>query len=240
MRSDNSIDCVCVIHGDLYPWVYVEKLYSMITRNLSATVRFHVFTEPQRPVPSHMIKHCLVDWPGVAGRRKGWWYKMQMFDSSQLPGQVLYLDLDTVIVDSLDWIMSLDAEYFWAIKDFKHIWRSNWQGINSSVMYWNNSKFSNIWQDFQRIGIAGAVKRYTGDQDFISEVLPAHQRKFFDDSLIRSWRWQIKDGGLDPKTRKYHNPGTGSVINPGAAILVFHGQPKPHEIQEDLILQNWN
>jgi hypothetical protein len=67
----NTIDCACVIHGNLYPWEYVERLYHMIQTNLACPVRFHVFTEHDRPVPATMIKHILQDWPGIAGRKEG-------------------------------------------------------------------------------------------------------------------------------------------------------------------------
>ncbi|SVD00189.1 uncharacterized protein METZ01_LOCUS353043, partial [marine metagenome] len=33
---------------------------------------------------------------------KGWWYKSNLFDKHEWNGQVLYLDLDTVVMGSLD------------------------------------------------------------------------------------------------------------------------------------------
>ena len=64
------IDCACVIHGDVYQWHYVDTLYSMLTRNLSRPIRMHVYTEHDRPVPPHMIKHVLTEWPGIQGAKK--------------------------------------------------------------------------------------------------------------------------------------------------------------------------
>ena len=71
------IDCACVIYGDTYSWTYVERLYSMLNRHLSADIRLHVYTEAERPVPDPMIKHVLTSW-GDLGHRRNWWYKMQL------------------------------------------------------------------------------------------------------------------------------------------------------------------
>ena len=128
---NTPVDCACVIHGDAYSWQYVDTLYSMLTRNLSRPIRMHVYTEHDRVVPPHMIKHVLTEWPGIRGSKKSWWYKMQLFNSEHHEGQLLYLDLDTVIVNNLDWITQLGSAYFWAIHDFKTLWRPTFQGINS-------------------------------------------------------------------------------------------------------------
>jgi hypothetical protein len=56
-RIDSITDCACVIHGTGYDWQYVEKLYNMLSTTFAQGIRFHVYTEAHRPVPSHMIKH---------------------------------------------------------------------------------------------------------------------------------------------------------------------------------------
>jgi len=234
-----SLDCACVIHGDLYPWIYVERLHAMIVRNSPVPVNFHVFTEGSRAVPDHMIKHTLIEWPGVHGRKKAWWYKMQLF-APHIPGQILYFDLDTVITASLDWILPLNTDYFWSIRDFKSLWKPQWQGMNSSVMYWDNQKFRDIWKKFNHEGVSSAMTRYHGDQDFLTDAVQSDQRRFFDEDLVKSWRWQIKDGGMNPKTRQYHRPSAGSIMSPNAKILIFHGSPKPHEVSDPVIQHFWN
>ena len=46
------IDCACLIHHTLYDWSYVDKLYNSLCRNLTPTVRLHVYTESNRFVPN--------------------------------------------------------------------------------------------------------------------------------------------------------------------------------------------
>jgi hypothetical protein len=235
----DTVNCACVIHGDMYSWDYVENLLAMLQQNSSKSVNLHVFTEPARVVPSHMIKHELQDWPGIAGAKKSWWYKMQMFDPAHNIGQMLYLDLDTVITGSIDWIWDLSPEYFWTIRDFKYLWRPDWQGLNSSVMYWDTAKFFWIWKQFKEKNINFLIKQHHGDQDYLNTLFDDTVLRFIPDGLVKSWRWQIKDGGMDMKTRIYRRPGAGTVLDPITKILVFHGHPKPHEISDSVIQHLW-
>jgi hypothetical protein len=236
---NGTVDCACVIHGDKYDWCYVERLYNMVKRHSTRPVRFHVFTEPNRSVPDHMVKHVLHDWPGIAGPKKSWWYKMQMFEPGRVTGRLLYFDLDTVIVDNIDWMQGLDTRFFWSIRDFRHLWRPSWKGMNSSVMLWDTSRFGWIWKEFQQNDVKTQARLFHGDQDFLNSVLTEKDLKFMDESLIKSWRWQIKDGGMDMKTRVYRRPDAGSVLLPGVKILIFHGSPKPHDVHDPVIEQNW-
>lgn len=233
------IDCACLIHGDAYDWTYVEKLYSMLQRNFSVPVKLHVFTEESRPVPSNMIKHALKEWPGVAGPKKAWWYKMQMFDRNNFAGQLLYFDLDVVIVNNLDWIMHLSRDYFWTIRDFRYLWRPTWAGINSSVMYWDTNKFHHIWRCFSKQDLAEVMRTHPGDQDFLSNTIGGDQRRFFKEKTVCSWRWQIFDAGMDMQSRSYRRPGAGAIVPPETSIIVFHGRPKPIDIKDQYIINNW-
>ena len=236
----NTIDCACVIHGNVYDWIYVENLYRMICRNLSYPVRFHVWTEASRHVPSHMVRHDLQEWPNISGAKKSWWYKMQMFNSDHYQGRLLYFDLDVVIVRNIDWILYSNPTMFWAIHDFRRLWRSSWNGINSSVMYWDTVKFDWIWKAFNEKNVAKSIAGFAGDQDYLSSVLDEKSRGFFPNDHIQSWRWEVNDGGLELPSRRYRQPGAGAVLAPSTSIVVFHGQPKPHEVSDPLILDHWH
>lgn len=231
------IDCACLIHGTAYSWDYVDRLYNMLTRHLSAGIRFHVYTEASRAVPSHMIKHELKDLK-VSGLRKAWWYKLQLFNQKHYRGPMLYFDLDTVITDSIDWITHQSLDYFWAPRDFKRLWRPSHSGINSSVMWWDTGKFDDVWQTFRQQDFGMIQKKYPGDQDFLSDVIDPARRRFLDEQLIRSWKWECVDGTWNFKTRKYNSPGTGTKLD-GASVLVFHGQPNPADVQDPVVLQHW-
>lgn len=237
--KNGPVDCACVIHGSAYEWIYVEKLYAMLSRNISQDIRMHVWTEPHRSVPEPFIKHDLVDWPGVGGPRKSWWYKMQMFDPNNHHGRLLYFDLDVIILQNIDWMLDLDLRYFWSIRDFRHYWRGAWDGINSSCMIWHIDMFAHVWQDFSAQNIQGIIRRFPGDQDYLNTIIDNKLRRYLDPKQVKSWRWEIKDGGMDFKKRVYRRPDAGSIIPPETSVMIFHGQPKPHEITDPTIQQLW-
>lgn len=234
-----TVDCACVIHGDAYSWIYVDRLYNMLKANSSYNIRMHVFTEVDREVPAPYIKHVLAEWPGVKGHKKGWWYKMQMFDSKHFQGRILYLDLDTVITKNIDFMWDTSDRYFWTIKDFKYLWRPTWQGLNSSVMLWDTVKFDWIWQDFLSKNINATIKLHHGDQDYLNSIITQKDLRFFDTAQMKSWRWQCKDGGYNMIKRAYNQPDTGTTVDPSTVIMVFHGTPKPHEIQDSIVEKYW-
>lgn len=236
--SPETIDCACVIHGSFYSWNYVDKLYNMLQRNLTPRVRLHVYTEKDRSVPAHMIKHELEDW-GISGSRRSWWYKLQMFDPTYHAGPLLYFDLDTVIVKNIDWIWQLPPSYFWTVRDFKFLWRSSNYSINSSIMWWDTQKFAHVWHTFKSADVQQTIKRYRGDQDFLNEFVSDATRRYLDCEKVQSWRWQCKDGGYDFGTRTYKKPNAGTLLEPNTAVLVFHGKPKPNEITDQLVLDHW-
>jgi hypothetical protein len=230
----------CVLHGDYYDWRYVERLRSMLRRHADPNITLHVFTEPTRTVPSDYCRHDLRPWDQVHGPRQAWWYKMQMFDPRHGLGRVIYLDLDVVLVGDCSWLAGLDSAYFWAPRDFRYLWRPSCQQINSSVMVWDNAAFPEIWRGFAAQDIAYVMRRFKGDQDYIYSSLPQDRLRFIDPGLVKSWRWEIHDGGIDPVTRRPWRPGSGGLLSPDARILVFHGHPKPHEIADSVIIQHWS
>lgn len=234
------IDCACVIHGDVYTWNYVDRLYNMLSRNLTPKVRLHVYTEPDRSVPAPYIKHSLTDW-GIGGAKKSWWYKMQLFDPAHHAGPLLYFDLDTVIVANIDWIWQNPLRYFWAIRDFKHLWRPTHQGLNSSVMWWHTVSYEKMWQNFQKQPLKDIMRRYQGDQDYLSKELSELDLRFFNEQRIRSWRWQCLDGGFDFRIKAHREPGAGTKLSKHDSVLVFHGHPKPNELSNDVVIkQHWH
>jgi hypothetical protein len=236
-RTDQITDCACVIHSSGYDWIYVERLYNMLTRNLSGSVRMHVYTEHHRSVPPHMIKHCLEDWPGVSGPKRSWWHKMQLFNPEHHRGNLLYFDLDCVIVRDIDWITELSTEKFWTIKDFRYLQNPMLSTINSSIMWWNVDRYSYVWDKFKSLDIDQTVKQYQGDQDFLNATIDYNNRRYFDGNKLESYRWQVLDSGYDFEKRQYRHPGKGPVISGETSIVVFHGHPKPHEIKHPEIVK---
>lgn len=232
------LDCACVIYGQRYEWSYVEKLHNMLRRHISDEIRLHVYTEADRPVPDTMIKHSLTEWQ-IGNPKNAWWYKMQLFNSQHHAGPLLYFDLDVVIINSLNWVKDLSLEYFWAIHDFKRLYRPHSRDLNSSVMWWDTAKFDWVWQDFQKQALGQLQKKHRGDQDYLTAVIPDKNRRFFNNNHLVSWRWQCKEGGYDFVKKQHIIPNSQSKIENLASVLVFHGNPKPDQVHDPVILEHW-
>jgi len=233
------IDCACLIHDVQYQWDYVDKLYNSLCRNLTPTVRMHVYTEKHRIVPGHMIHHPLQEWENIRGPKRSWWYKIQLFDRRQHAGPLLYFDLDTVIVGNIDWIWQLPTDRFWAVQDFKYLFRPSRSTINSSVMWFDPARWDHVYREFDPSDVVQKRNRWHGDQDYIQEKMPPGQVGYFDTEFVKSWRWELQDGGYDFRFRKHKNPGAGTSLPPQTSVLIFHGSPKPHEISDPTVLQHW-
>ena len=235
-----ALHCACLIHSTGYDWTYVDRLYSMLCRHISRPIKLHVWTEASRVVPDIYIKHALTDWPDIVGPRKSWWYKLQMFDPAHaISDAVLYFDLDVVIVNNLDWMLDLPMDRFWAVRDFRYLWRTDRWEINSSVMRWTPGQWHWIWEDFSAQDRPSVIKRFAGDQDYLNSVISKDQIGWLDQQRLISYRWQAKDGGWDNHRRVYRQPGSGTEIPTDCSVLVFHGTPKPHQVHEHLVLQHW-
>ena len=233
------IDCACVIHGSGYDWIYVDRLYNMVSRHLHLPVRFHVYTEPNRSVPAHMIRHDLQEWAGISGPKRSWWYKMQLFNAENFSGDLLYFDLDTVIVRDISWCVENSAQDFWTLRDFRYLQKASYQGINSSVMWFNVAAFDWVWQQFKSQPVAQITRAYPGDQDYLFATIPQPRRRLFEDRRVASYRWQLHDGGWDFHQRRSRHPGVGTNIPETVSVVVFHGRPKPHQLRDAVIAEHW-
>jgi hypothetical protein len=186
-----------------------------------------------------MIKHILEDWPGIAGPKKSWWHKLQVFNPEHHEGNLLYFDLDTVVVRDVSWITQLDPNYLWGIRDFRHLQNPKINTLNSSVMWWNVKQFGWVWDKFKNNDIAKLSRQYPGDQDYLYATLGHNRVRYFDDAQLKSWRWQCFDGGYDFQYRKHRAPGQGTLIDGNTSVLVFHGNPKPHKINDKVVQDLW-
>lgn len=224
-------ECACLIAGKKYPWEYVDRLHSMLSRHSTVPIRLHVLTESDRSVPSPYVKKPLLPWPEISTPDLSWWYKLQFFDRTRFDQPMMYFDLDTVIVGNIDWLWEPEDKKncFYSVLDFRYLQRPYLKKINSSIMYWNPDTFYWIWEDFTRLNLREVISTYPGDQDYYDQVIPSSHVKFFDKELIKSWRWQIQD----PRRPHLSDPLLGTKI------LIFHGNPKPHEIRENPILKQY-
>ncbi len=208
---------VCIKWGNKYPAEYVTRLRDGVARNLPIPYDFICFTE--NPVDGVECKALPTELPS-------WWSKLGLFKPGVLEGDILYLDLDVVITDSLLPLVALlyKSPGLWARDDFSYSLLNPRQGlskeqknllggdgtINSSVMLWRWGVVHDVWNKFT----PEVMNVCHGDQNFISQTLGKQRISFIPDEMIGSYKYgQLR----------------GEPIRP---IMVFHGSPKPSDLHK--------
>jgi hypothetical protein len=162
-----------------------------------------------------------------------------MFDPNlAVEGTILYFDLDVVITDNIDKLVSKNGQ-FYGIRDFNRKFNKDYRCLNSSVMTWLHGDHSIIWEQF--IKLPSEAMRTHGDQDWIWRITKS-KIIFWPDSWVQSYKWEIRSRDdlavVDGKRNfvsRVHNP----IVSADCCVLVFHGEPKPHEVQDQFIIDNW-
>lgn len=190
----------CIKWGDKYGAEYVNILSRAVADHLSLPHQFVCYTDKvdgveclTRPLP-----------PGF----EGWWNKLYLFSLNR---RVLLLDLDIVVVGSLDELVVQD---FRAVKD-------QWQkGYNSSAVHIMPG-MTHVWDQFL---IHRPDKKLHGDQDWLN-IVPGFKDEFcYDRGMCASYKAEVKGRGL-PKN---------------CSVVYFHGEPKPHEVNDKFVTENWH
>jgi hypothetical protein len=164
-----SLTVACVwVDGHLrFSEQYVTKLRSMVARYLKRPHRFVCLSDQDYQAPG--IETQVI--PPVMRGIKGWWSKIHLFDPGRFKGRVLYLDLDTLIVDALDPIVDWpspfalvpDAGTFRGRMGLKVVKR-----FNSSVMVWDAGVPDRLSKDWRQ----SVMWKLWGDQDWIGQQMP--------------------------------------------------------------------
>lgn len=198
---------------------YVNILADMVGRNISkgTVYKFICFTDTPEGIDSAVDIRPLP----VEGL-KGWWNKLALFKDGLFPegDRILYLDLDTVITSGLDEIIKYDGE-FAILRDFYRP-----EGLQSSVMAWTpNSSTKRIWSNFEG---AGYPEKRGGDQEWIELCL-------YGDSYFHYDLWQ----DLYPDCFYSYKVHAQREIPKSAKMIIFHGEPRPHEVIEGWVPHIW-
>ena len=221
----------CVCYGNKYDVEYVQKLYNMVTRNTTHLINFYVFTD-------HVKMQKMVEGGRLYVKQfpehdlDGWWNKMQLFHPDvQLPGTTLYMDLDVVITHNIDDFFTYKPEAkFVGMNDFNPITKQ-W---NSSIMRFDQSHWHDkLWRRFSK-DKSNLLRRFPGDQNLISDFIKKEPGcESFPDSWTQSYKW------YDRKGNRYSKQDMTYEHNGESLVTVFHGQPNPHESEQDWVKNAW-
>jgi hypothetical protein len=227
-------EVAAVLAGDKFdPALHIKQIYTNLHANCT-DFRLTVFTDrDDLGLPGvRIIK--LPDW-NLHGPRQLWWYKIYMFSPQSWSGPVLYMDLDTIIINNIDKFWDYEVDKFCICQDFNRQFIETYPVSNSSVMRFDPTKYIDIYNTFienpQKI-----IRQHRGDQDYITAYFKERTDKvWWPKTWAMSYKWEIKHGGsriggLDVKyPEDYYQPNFTEVIPNPCSIVVFHGKPDPYE-----------
>ena len=229
------ITVLCVRFGTRYGIEYVERLRNMVARNITVPYEFVCLTDD--PTPIDGVKNIVI--PQQSYPRL-WWHKIHMFDPSiGIRNRIIYFDLDVVIHNNIDKLVNINSNEFFGIKDFNRAFHPTWEHLNSSAMSWMGGEHSDIWDRFKK-DPTGPMRQFPGDQDWIWHC--AKERiKFWPNEWLMSYKWEIRN--RNELVVKNGHRAFAEIKNPNVhlecCVAVFHGDPKPQDVKDPFVVDNW-
>ena len=215
---------VCMKWGDRYPSDFVNRLHSMVMRNVTRPTRLVCYTDDSsgivsgvdiRPLPEISLPDAYVWTP---------WRKLSLWrdDLPDLSGDILFIDLDMVIVDNIDVFFDYRPGSYCVIEN----WTQRGRSIgNTSLFRFPFGVHGHIFDLFDS-DPERYLSRYRIEQQYISGEID--EQHFWP----RDWCLSFKHDLVPNFPLNY-------VFAPrlpfGSRIVAFTGRPDP----DDALLGVW-
>jgi len=223
--QQQTVNILCMKWGDKYGAEYVNRLHSMVSRNLSVPFRFICFTEKSEGVSQQIeclpildVNADLNDSDGL--KRVQAWKKLTTLADPlyDISGTCLFLDLDVVILGNIDCFFEVEGEFF-IIKD----WHDPENQGNSSVYRFQAGQHGEVLNYFVE-NRNQIVNTYINEQHYLSQKIKEISRlDYWPDDWCISYRKSCL-----PKNR-LARWFTASKEPEQGKIIIFHGAPNPEE-----------
>ncbi len=215
---------ICMKWGKRYGADYVNRLARAIARNTRRPTRLICFTDDRTGIDEAVICHEL---PSITlPDELSWtpWRKLAIWQYPliDLAGDVLFLDLDLVIIGDLDRLFDYHPGSYCVIDN----WTQKGQGIgNTSCFRFPVERYRQIFDHFEAQQ-KSVLDEYRIEQQYISALIP--EQKFWPDdwcvsfkhSLLPAWPLRLWQAAPQPDD---------------ASIVAFTGKPDP----DDAIIGRW-
>jgi hypothetical protein len=219
------INIVCLKWGTKYGPEYVNRLYTAVSRNTTVPFKFWCFTDDATGIMSSVKTVPLP----YADQLDSWWNKLNLFSRNLkgiVPGNwIFYIDLDTLIVDNIDEILSVRSSRMIVLRDFYQGIVKSANLVGSGLMLWRHGRYNHVWDKFianpkKHVERAGTY----GDQWWIEQQVadPVFWQDLFPEQVV-SFKVHCRKG-----------------LPTRARIVCYHGRPSiPESITETTVEKKW-
>lgn len=209
---------------------YVNRLYRACRRNTTIPFEFVLYVGPKAEEPGRCdgidrdVRIVPVGLPS-------WWSGMP-FWMAKPPGirtdSILYLDLDVVITGSLDDLIRYPSSHA-CMKDYPSFAcpKGREKDGNVSVTLIRNGAGSIVWEKYLEAGkpIWNPLGTVKGPLPLAAQELVNRYVKtdLFPEDWVCSYKLHVLKKGVPSDCR----------------AVAFHGRPKPHEVKDSFVKENW-
>lgn len=248
------INVVCVKTGTKYEPEFVNRLYRMVRNNLSLPFDFYCLTEISDGLNDEITTVDISD--EVESGIDGFWPKLCIFnpDLYHEGGRTLFLDLDVVIQNNIDYFFSnvnphkikicygsIDSRMMEVdIKQRRYYFTE----INSSIMIFNSHELREIYEHFEENpyvimdeykGVCRYLWNLHRDKLEYLEILKDYYPVTnLPKILLKERSWKNSAHKFKVKTEHFDGSREGYYI-PEATIAVFNGVAKDLFVDPDNI-----
>lgn len=203
--------------GGIYKPEHVEALAEQVIAHAPAlrTISFFCLTDFS-PFSFDKCSRFMNIVP-LVNKWPGWWSKMELF-RPDVKGGILYFDLDTAVLGSLDGIFKVRK--LTLLRDFYRdgVYKGRAEGLGSGMMYLPEADRAEVWDAFARNPAAAMADcGHGGDQAFLEKHY-----------LAKAQRWQDAVPGQVVSYKVHCKNG----IPPDARVVCAHGKPKLWDVPE--------
>jgi hypothetical protein len=191
---------------------YVRRLRNGVARNTTCTYRFVCFADRQLYIDGIEVR--VLNPPSWKGNLP----KTYVYSpDSELKGRVLLFDLDNVIVGDLSDMVAYDGPL--CVRG--RLQHRRPRQPDGDMISFDAGKVEHLWQAANAYSVE--AKTQGRERDFILRVAP------------RCDQWQDVCPGQVVSYR-HHCKGR---LPAAARVVSCHGRPRPHEITDKFIIENW-
>mgnify|MGYP000539581447 CR=1 FL=1 len=211
---------ICMKWGSKYDALYVNRLYSMVQRNLTLPHRFICFTEHPEGLAEGIEAKPLpaLDLPDGLPER-GWNKLTTLKDPlDDLQGDALFLDLDLLILDNIDCFFEAEGEFL-IINDWLY---PNRVTGNSSIYRFRVNEHADVLDYFIKNQDKVRAK-FRNEQAYLSQAI--HDKgmlHYWPEDWCVSFKRQCMQKGLMGLLKEPKFPEKAKAV-------IFHGKPDPDQ-----------
>ena len=228
MARKEPINIISILWGKAYSEVDVNNLYSMIKRNTSFPIAFHLFSNEDLPsLNPEIIKHPekAMD---IAPEHNRYAYRKEagLCDNAlgDLTGQrVFFFDLDVLIMDNLDELFAYpEQDKFYIIND----WNTKGNHVGQATCYsFVVGTLGFIRDNFEKNPEPIIRKFGTASQEYLSSMVIERygNLNFWPEQWFQSFRFHCLPFSF------LRHLITPSRPKKGTKVLAFHGHPDIHD-----------